>query len=87
MPSWISFGKVRLSQAQVGGGGATPYQTQFSYNINAIGHMGVPLASIPGTLANPDLLPYISTETELGFDVRFFDNRIGVDYAYYSGNR
>ncbi len=84
MPAWMNFAKIRLTQAQVGGGGTTPYQTQFSYNINAIGHLGVPLASIPGTLANPDLLPYISTETEVGFDVRMFDNRIGVDYAFYS---
>jgi len=83
MPAWMSFGKVRLSQSQVGGGGTTPYQTKFSYNINAIGHLGVPLASIPGTLSNPDLLPYISTETEFGLDVRMFNNRLGFDYAYY----
>ena len=83
-PDWLDFGKLRVSRAQVGGGGTTPYQTKFSYGIDAIGHLGVPLASIPGNLPNPNLLPYISTETELGVDLRMFDNRFGIDYAYYT---
>jgi len=86
LPDWISFAKLRISQAQVGGGGTTPYQTKFSYNVDAIGHLGVPLASIPNTLSNPNLTPYLSTETEFGADLRLFQNRIGIDYAYYIRN-
>jgi hypothetical protein len=33
---------------------------------------------------NPELKPYTSTEVEFGFDVRFFQNRLGVDFTYYS---
>lgn len=45
--------------------------------------MGTPLTSLPGKIANPNLLPYETREYEIGFDFRFFQNRIGIDYAYY----
>ncbi|MEZ5199242.1 MAG: TonB-dependent receptor [Bacteroidales bacterium] len=34
-------------------------------------------------LGNPNLKPEISSELEIGTDLRFFSNRIGVDLAYY----
>jgi hypothetical protein len=36
-----------------------------------------------GRIPNPELQPALSTEMEFGFDVRFFDNRLGVDFTYY----
>ena len=86
LPELISFGKLRASWASVGGGAPGPYSSKFSYGIDAIGHMGVPLASISNTLPNPDLKPYLSKELELGMDVRFFNGRLGLDYAYYNRN-
>jgi len=83
-PDWFNFGKIRASWGQTGGGADTPYQTQFSYGINSQGHLGVPLASIPGTLPNQFLQPYLTTEIELGLDVRLFNNRVSLDYAYYT---
>lgn len=40
--------------------------------------------SIANTLNNGELEPEISTETELGGELRFFNNRFGIDLAYYN---
>jgi len=82
LPSWISFGKLRASYAQVGGG-AGAYMTKFGYGFNAIGYAGYPLLSLPGSIPKSDLKPYQTREYEGGIDLRLFDNRIAIDYAYY----
>lgn len=82
LPEWWSFAKLRASYAEVGGG-SSAYSTKIGYSFDATGYMNTPLLSLPGSIANPNLLPYETREYEIGFDFRFFKNRIGVDYAYY----
>jgi TonB-linked SusC/RagA family outer membrane protein len=82
LPDWFTFGKLRGSYAEVGGG-ANTYDTKIGYNFNAIGYMDSPLVSIPATIANPLLQPYLTSEYEVGMDMRFFRNRVGIDYSYY----
>lgn len=82
LPEWFTFGKLRASYAEVGGG-SSAYATKIGYSFDATGYMGTPLLSLPGSIANPNLLPYQTREYETGVDIRFFKNRIGIDYAYY----
>ncbi len=82
LPEWFSFGKLRASYAEVGGGSGA-YATKIGYSFDATGYMGTPTLSLPGSIANPNLLPYQTREYEAGVDLRFFKNRIGIDYAYY----
>ncbi|MDF9797036.1 TonB-linked SusC/RagA family outer membrane protein [Catalinimonas alkaloidigena] len=83
MPNWISFGKVRGSWAQVGGD-TDPYNINLTYGLVGQGHQGAALASITqGNIPNANLQPLTVTETEVGFDVRFFNDRLGIDFAYY----
>lgn len=44
---------------------------------------GVGAFEIADRMGNPDLEPEITTEVEIGFDVRFLKNRVGVDVAFY----
>jgi TonB-linked SusC/RagA family outer membrane protein len=86
LPSWLSYGKVRASWAQVGNTNSVPpYSTKLTYSAAGT-HLGLPLAgNTSGTnLPNFDLKPFTSTETELGLDIRFFQNRLGIDFTYYS---
>ena len=90
MPEWLSFGKLRASYGKVGNATSVgPYQTQLTYSLGNP-HLGRPLAYFSGgannnsTLANPNLIPYSSFETEFGIDVRLFQNRVGLDFTYYS---
>ncbi|WP_280744430.1 MULTISPECIES: SusC/RagA family TonB-linked outer membrane protein [unclassified Parabacteroides] len=82
LPTWWSFAKLRASYAEVGGG-ASPYDTKIAYDFDAIGYLGTPTLGLPNTIANANLQPYNTREYELGFDFRFFNNRIGIDYAWY----
>jgi hypothetical protein len=67
-----------------------PYTTNLQYTTG-LTHLSRPLGYYSsatttnnGNLPNPDLKPYTSTETEFGLDVRFLENRLGVDLTYYS---
>ena len=95
LPSWLSFGKVRASWAQVGIANIAPYDANLTYSLNSASHTGfdgVPRTmatfssaqSNNGNIPNPDLKPALSTEIEFGLDARFFDDRIGVDLTFYS---
>lgn len=83
MPDFITFGKVRASWAEVGGA-TDPYQLALNYSIVGQGHQGAALGRITQTsVPNNQLVPLSLKEYEVGFDVRLFDDKIGIDYAYY----
>ena len=84
MPSWLTYGKLRGTWAQVGGA-TDPYQLSLIYSVVGQGHLGVTLGAISnGSIPNADLIPLTSTETEFGADLRFMENRIGLDFAVYN---
>lgn len=84
MPEFFTFGKVRASWAQTSGG-ANPYSLDLNYGLVGQGHLGATLGRINnGSIPNSQLSPLISSETELGFDIGFFQNRLRLDYAYYT---
>ena len=79
----ISFGRVRASWAQVGGD-TDPYQLSMTYNLANFTFHGIALGQIQGnTIQNPRLRPTTTVSREVGFDIRFFNNRLGVDFTYY----
>ncbi|MDH5398821.1 MAG: SusC/RagA family TonB-linked outer membrane protein [Cyclobacteriaceae bacterium] len=89
LPSWLSFGKLRASWAQVGIVTINPYQTNFEYGLRGESHLGHPMASISGafgfasTLPNQFINPALSTEIEAGLDIRVLEGRAGLDITYY----
>ncbi|MFM1962170.1 MAG: hypothetical protein RLZZ172_1015 [Bacteroidota bacterium] len=42
--------------------------------------------SIGNRLANPNLKPELQSEVEFGFEGKFVNNRVGVDFTYYNRN-
>jgi TonB-linked SusC/RagA family outer membrane protein len=86
MPTFLSYGKLRASWAQVGlTGNLGPYQLSQPYGLNGNTHLGKNMASFAnkGTIANPDLNPALSTELEFGIDLKFYSGRLGLDVGYY----
>lgn len=78
----LTYGKLRASWAQVGGD-TDPYRLALTYGLGN-GHLGAPTASIAqNSIPNAALKPLTSTEFEIGFDLQFFDGRLGVDFTYY----
>lgn len=83
--SWLSYGKLRASWAQVGSAnGVNPYDGVLTYAINANPFNGQSLAGISGNLApNPTLQPFTVTEKEIGLEMRMFNNKVLLDVAAF----
>ncbi len=84
LPDIITFGKVRVAWAEVGGD-TDPYRTSFTYSLIGQGHNGAALGRIQqGDVPNSELKPLTNSEVEFGFDVRLLDNKVGIDYTWYN---
>ncbi|MDR6563478.1 MULTISPECIES: SusC/RagA family TonB-linked outer membrane protein [unclassified Arcicella] len=83
----LSFGKIRANYAKVGKD-ASPYQVNTVYNLGTTYIQDNPIATagISSTLNNVDLKPEFTTEVEVGTELQFFNNRIGIDLAYFDRN-
>lgn len=86
LPSFIYFGKLRASTAQVSGD-TGPYQLDLSYSLDAFayGSGQLPLQTI-GTSQIPNryLKPFLSTDYEVGLEMDFLQGRLGFDIGYYN---
>ncbi|MCY7352647.1 MAG: SusC/RagA family TonB-linked outer membrane protein [Cytophagaceae bacterium] len=83
LPSVVNYFKLRSSWAQAGGD-TNPYNLSLYYGLSGA-HLGAPLAQINGgQVPNAALQPLTSTTFEAGFDARLFDNRVAIDFAYYT---
>ena len=95
--NWLSFGKLRASFAQVGKDApvyslTTPYKSAsfkdgftngVFFPISGVG--GYQISSGTTTIGNLDLKPENTFSYELGADLEFLNNRIGLNAtAYYS---
>ena len=84
LPEWITYLKARASYAQVGND-MDPYQL---YDVYSIGS-----DPFGNTIATPGSTKYDSTvrneligSWEAGVEMRFFNNRLGFDFAWYKSN-
>lgn len=88
VPDWLSFGKVRLSWAQVGNDTA-PYFLNPGYTIEnyelANGSFVYNNAKST-TSVDRDIQPEKKNSLEVGLDLRLFSGRLGFDVAYYNEN-
>jgi TonB-linked SusC/RagA family outer membrane protein len=78
----VSFAKLRASYAQIGND-TDPYQTAGIFNP-ATPFNSAPTLTDQNSIANPNLLPEQTSSIELGADVRFFQDRLGIDFTYYN---
>lgn len=92
--AFLPYAKIRASVAQVGQAGPI-YATQNYYvkggHTNGFLPGGGYLFPIDGyagftaggSINNPNLVPQNTTTYEAGADLRFFDNKLGIDYTFY----
>ena len=84
MPEWFTFAKVRASYAEVGND-LDPYQL---YNNFTVGkdENGNTTAAPGNVLFDSTVRSELIKSWEAGFDLRFFNNRLGLDAAWYKTN-
>lgn len=87
MPKFISFAKLRGSYAIVGND-TSPYKLSTGFvadNFNDNPALNL-FRYENSTAISPDLKPEKKYSWETGIDIRFFNNRVGLDLAYYKDN-
>lgn len=77
----LTFGKIRGSWAQVGNS-TDPYQLTPTF-ASASPIYGVPQYYYARQIPPLNLEPEETTSLEFGTDLKFFNNRLGIDYTYY----
>lgn len=89
---FISFGKLRGSLGY-SGAGTDIFYTSTGYGYGLLGnYIGVDNSTIPQygfrsyDLGNLNLKPQRGREIEFGADLRLFNNRLGLDVAWYKKN-
>jgi len=87
----LSFGKIRVSLGQTGRD-TDPYRVKNVFVPSSItlpfGELDFPLKGVnayevSNTLGNNNIKPEITTEFEVGTELKFFQNRVGLDVALY----
>ena len=86
MPEWLSFGKLRAAWGQVATANVGAYAVQPTYSLLGQGHLGIPMGTFNfgDNIPNPGLTPALSSEIEVGTELRFLKGRAGVEFTYYS---
>ncbi len=86
VPDFLSYGKLRGSYAEVGKD-TDPYKIGQTYTAPSVyplgGQVGFTRFEEYGDLG---LRPERTTSIEFGTDLRFFENRLGVDFTWYKSN-
>ena len=92
-PSWLDFGKLRVGLGNTGND-APIYVVNSIYTQTGISlpfqDMTFPLAggtnafTAGNLIKNPDLRPEITTEIEIGTDLKLLDARMNVELTYYN---
>lgn len=84
-PSWLSYGKLRASLAEIGKD-ASPYDNNSYYNSSIITSSSQ-VAWTRGDARGDRLLkPERTTTLEIGTELRFLQNRLGLDFTWYKLN-
>ena len=87
LPTWLSFWKIRGSYAQVGND-CDAYYINTAYGLESYtNNFGKSYSTtLPETTYSKDLKPERKKSWEFGTDIRFLNNRIGIDFTYYKEN-
>ncbi|RYY26379.1 MAG: TonB-dependent receptor, partial [Sphingobacteriaceae bacterium] len=96
----LNFGKIRGGYTRVGNEATPYQTAEFYLinsplgATSGTGSIGLPFTPSGGStynavtlsnlLTNANLKPEFITELEVGSELQFFDNRIGIDFTYYS---
>jgi TonB-linked SusC/RagA family outer membrane protein len=92
---FFPYGKIRAALTRVGND-APAYSVHSVFvtggHSDGYGFLRYPLPNgvnsfeVSNLIGNEDLKPELTTEFEIGTDLRFFNNRLGIDFSYYDKN-
>ncbi|WP_029272463.1 SusC/RagA family TonB-linked outer membrane protein [Flavobacterium sp. KJJ] len=87
LPEFISYAKMRGSWGIVGNY-PDRYAANIAFSQTSLGTQGtttpVLITTSPTKYGNEGIKPEMKTEYEFGFETKFFDRRLGLDFSYYN---
>ena len=83
---WLSYAKLRGGWARVGNGSVNAYDTKPSMVGVANAFNGITLFRSSRQQADPNLTNETTDMLEVGLEAKFFQNRLGLDFAWYKQN-
>ncbi len=81
LPEWFTYAKLRASSSSVGND-TQPYQLRNTYAFNQ-NYGSFPLLTNSSTLLNANLRPERINGLEVGTELYFFNDRLGLDVTLY----
>jgi TonB-linked SusC/RagA family outer membrane protein len=85
MPNWMTFGKLRASYSETGKD-TGPYETSTTYGSSVITSTSQVVWTRGDARGDIFLKPERTNSIELGTDLRFLNNRLGVEFTWYKMN-
>lgn len=79
--TWLSGGKLRAGLSTTGKGPISPYKIDYAFGSVITTGGGYALGVTGG---NENLRPEITKNIEVGAELKFFKNRLGLDASYYN---
>lgn len=87
LPEVVSYAKLRASWGIVGSYPES-YLANVAFNQATLGTQGtttpVLITTSNASYGNEGIKPEMKNEYELGFETKFFDRRLGLDFSYYN---
>ncbi len=91
--SWLSYGKIRAIWGEIPKALGTTNETfgayrypGSAYGVNANKFKGNLLMTTPDQLVDPAITGSTVTQKELGIDLRFLNDRLGISATYWDGS-
>lgn len=81
---WLSFGKLRASWGEVPQA-LDPYVLGFNYAVATNQWDGNFIMNTPNRLVDPNIMGSVTTQREIGLDLKFWNSRIGLSATYWDG--
>lgn len=87
--SWLDFFKLRASWGRNGNQAISPFQYLSTIAFDTGYFPGIEktnwtTAAYPNIMSNPDVTWETSEQTDIGFDSRFFNSRLGFTFDWYN---
>jgi TonB-linked SusC/RagA family outer membrane protein len=82
LPEWYNYGKVRLSYGVVGNAPEI-YRATKAYTQSAAAGQWI-YNTVKSDVGNDNIQPEKKYELEFGLESKFFDNRLGFEFSYYT---
>ncbi|WP_455637679.1 SusC/RagA family TonB-linked outer membrane protein [Parabacteroides sp.] len=84
MPTWWNYGKVRASYGVVGNAPEI-YSANMAYTQESLLRSSTYTYNyVPTAIGNESIKPETKYEFEIGLENKFFNNRLGMEFSFYS---